>query len=79
MAGQRYTSLLLIINGVHNWGSSSEPFLHQLVEHLDLDPLGIPVRFVFISQLRQSLRATVAKRKIVIIDEGVYYLALLFI
>ena len=55
LASRRPTPLLCIVNGVHNLDPSSEPFLRQLVDFLESNHMEIPMKFIFIGELRQDL------------------------
>ena len=51
------TPLLCIINGVHTFDPSSEPFLRGFVNYLASNSLDLPIKFIFIGELRQDLRS----------------------
>ena len=60
--------LLCIVNEVHNLDPSSEPFLRQLVNYLDSNPLEIPIKLILIGELRQDFGSLLQKFPLIDLD-----------
>ena len=55
LASQKSTSLLCIINGIHNWASYGGSFLPQLMRDIRSNSLPTTTRLVLIGELREEL------------------------